>query len=172
MRKENVIRIGGGIMEREKRQEFSARITQANRSELLVIVYEIVQEELTEALAEFEKQELQKFDISLQNAQKFLNELMGTLNYEYEISYQLLSIYRFVNKIIIEARIKRQDKDIEVCIRLLEKLRHAYAEVASKDQAGPMMSNVQKLYSGLTYGKGALSEVSVDVNGGHRGLYA
>ena len=84
----------------------------------------------------------------------------------------MLSIYRFVNKIIIEARIKRQDKDIEACIRLLEKLRHAYAEVASKDQAGPMMSNVQKLYSGLTYGKGALSEVSVDVNGGHRGLYA
>ena len=71
MRKENAIRIGGGIMEREKRQEFSARITQANRSELLVIVYEIVQEELTEALAEFEKQELQKFDISLQNAQNF-----------------------------------------------------------------------------------------------------
>ena len=159
-------------MEREKRQEFSARITQANRTELLVIVYEITQEELREALDAYTKQKMQHFDISLQNAQKFLNELMGTLNYQYKISYQLFSIYRFINKKIVEARLKKQNTDLEECIRLLEKLRVAYAQIASKDMEGPMMANVQKLYSGLTYGKNSLSEVSVDGNGGHRGLYA
>lgn len=159
-------------MEKDRRQEYSARIVQANRTELLVIVYEIMQEELQLALTEYERHNIEGFQLALKNAQKFLNELMGTLDYQYELSYRLLSIYRFINRVIIRDRLKVQTDELEGCIGIIGRIRDAYAQISSKDKEGPVMKNVQQVYAGLTYGKHSLSEVSVDENSGHRGLYA
>lgn len=159
-------------MDKEKRQEYSARVVQANRTELLVIVYEILQEELKQALIEYEKQDMEAFDIALKNAQKFLNELMGTLDYQYELSFRLLSIYKYINKVIIRDRLRGQDAELEGCIGIIGRIHDAYAQISSEDKEGPVMKNVQQVYAGLTYGRHALSEVSVDESNGHRGLYA
>lgn len=159
-------------MEKEKVQEYSTRVVQANRTELLVIVYEILQEELKQALVEYDREDMTAFDVALKNAQKFLNELMGTLDYQYTLSYQLLSIYKFINKVIIRDRLQVQTDDLEGCVRLVENLRKAYAQISTEDKEGPIMKNVQQVYAGLTYGRSALSEISVDESQGHRGLYA
>lgn len=159
-------------MKKEKIQSYSARVAQANRTELLVIMYEIIQEELTTALECFEESDMKGFDIALKNGQKFLRELMGTLNYEYEISYQLMSLYKFVNKTIIEDRIRQQVDHLAECIGIVENIKKGYEEIIKEDTSGPLMENVQKLYAGLTYGKGSLNEISVNVNDGKRGLYA
>lgn len=159
-------------MKKEKIQSYSARVAQANRTELLVIMYEIIQEELTTALDCFEESDMKGFDIALKNGQKFLGELMGTLNYEYEISYQLMSLYKFVNKTIIENRIKQQIDHLAECIGIVENIKKGYEEIVKEDTSGPLMENVQKLYAGLTYGKSSLNEISVNVNDGKRGLYA
>ena len=159
-------------MEKEEKQAYSARVVQANRTELLVIVYEILEGELRQAFTAFEKEDFSGFDIALQNAQKFLNELMGTLNYQFRVSYQLLSIYRFINRTLIECRLKKQRGDLQVCIDMVDKLRSAYAKIAEQDNSAPLMENVQKLYTGLTYGRQTLSEVSVDAGTGRRGFYA
>lgn len=159
-------------MEREKVQEYSTRVVQANRTELLVIVYEILQEELKQALVEYEREDITAFDTALKNAQKFLNELMGTLDYQYALSFQLLSIYKFINKVIIRDRLRVQTEQLEGCVQLVGKLREAYLQISSEDKEGPIMKNVQQVYAGLTYGRSALSEVSIDESQGHRGLYA
>lgn len=159
-------------MKKEKIQSYSARVTQANRTELLVIMYEIIQEELTAALDCFEESDMNGFDIALKNGQKFLGELMGTLNYEYELSYQLMSLYKFVNKTIIEDRIKQQIDHLVECVGIIENIKKGFEEIVKEDTSGPLMENVQKLYAGLTYGKGSLNEISVNVNDGKRGLYA
>lgn len=159
-------------MDKEKRQEYSTRVVQANRTELLVIVYEILQEELKQALIEYEKQDVAAFDMALKNAQKFLNELMGTLDYQYELSFRLLSIYKFINKVIIRDRLQVRVDELEACIGMIGRIHDAYAQIAPEDREGPVMKNVQQVYAGLTYGKHALSEVSVDESNGHRGLYA
>lgn len=159
-------------MKKENIQSYSARVTQANRTELLVIMYEIIQEELTTALECFEESDMKEFDIALKNGQKFLRELMGTLNYEYEISYQLMSLYKFVNKTIIEDRIRQQVDHLAECIGIVENIKKGYEEIIKEDTSGPLMGNVQKLYAGLTYGKDSLNEISVNVNDGKRGLYA
>lgn len=159
-------------MEKKKRQEYAARITQANRTQLLVIMYEMIQEELKQALWEYDQEEMELFDGALKNAGKFLGELMGTLDYKYSVSYELMSIYKFVNKVIIEARLRGQTTNIDRCIQIIENLKVGYEEIVSEDQSGPVMANVQKLYAGLTYGKGALNEISVNVNDSARGLYA
>lgn len=159
-------------MDKEKRQEYSTRVVQANRTELLVIVYEILQEELKQAMIEYERQDITAFDTALKNAQKFLNELMGTLDYQYELSLRLFSIYKFINKVIIRDRLQARDDELEACICLIGRIHDAYAQIVSEDREGPVMKNVQQVYAGLTYGKHALSEVSVDESNGHRGLYA
>lgn len=159
-------------MKKEKIQSYSARVTQANRTELLVIMYEIIQEELTAALDCFEESDMEGFDIALKNGQKFLGELMGTLNYEYVISYQLMSLYKFVNKTIIEGRIRQQIDHLVECIGIIENIKKGFEEIVKEDTSGPLMENVQKLYAGLTYGKASLNEISVNVNDGKRGLYA
>lgn len=159
-------------MDKEKKQEYSTRIVQANRTELLVIVYELLQEDLKHALIEYERQDIRAFDAALKSAQKFLHELMGTLNYQYELSFRLLSIYKFINKVIIRDRLQVRDDELKSCIGLIERIHDAYAQISSEDREGPVMKNVQQVYAGLTYGKHALSEVSMDESDGHRGLYA
>ena len=158
-------------MRKERRQEYSARVVQAKRTELLVIVYEIIQEELELALDCYEE-DMTGFDIALKNAQKFLNELMATLDYQYEIAYQLMAIYKFANKKIIEDRIKKTDDGLEGCIRIFQHLKDGYEGIVSQDDSLPAMENVQKIYAGLTYGKSSLYEISVDVKNGKRGIYA
>ena len=41
---------------------------------------------------------------------------------------------------------------------VLSKLKDAYAKVAAQNPAAPVMSNAETVYSGFTYGKGALAE--------------
>lgn len=159
-------------MKKEKIQSYSARVAQANRTELLIIMYEIIQEELTTALDCFEESDMEGFDRALKNGQKFLGELMGTLNYEYTISYQLMSLYKFVNKMIIENRIRKQANCLVECIGIIDNIKKGFEGIAKEDTSAPLMENVQKLYAGLTYGKASLNEISVNVNEGKRGLYA
>ena len=159
-------------MEKEKIRSYSARITQANRTELLIIMYEIIQEELSVALDCHEESDMEGFEMALKNGQKFLGELMGTLNYQYTISYQLMSLYKFINKTIIEARLRQQTEHLPECVDVIEKIKKGYEGIVKEDTSGPLMENVQKLYAGLTYGKHALNEISVNVNDGQRGLYA
>lgn len=159
-------------MEKNKAQEYSARIVQANRTELLVIIYEIIQEELSLAIEAYNKKDGTLFKVSMKSAQKFLNELMGTLDYRYEVAYNLMSVYKYVNKVIIEDIMKEQIDQISECIDIIGNLKVAYEGIVPQDHSGPVMINVQKVYAGLTYGKGTLNEVSVNENGGNRGLYA
>ena len=159
-------------MRKEKIQNYSARITQANRTELLVIMYEIIQEELSAALNSYEESDMKEFDAALKNGQKFLGELMGTLDYQYTISYQLISIYKFLNKTMIEARLRQQAEHLAECIEIIDNIKKGFEGIVSEDTSGPLMRNVQKLYAGLTYGKGSLNEISVNVHDGKRGLYA
>lgn len=159
-------------MKKEKIQSYSARVVQANRTELLIIMYEIIQEELSVALDCYEESDMEGFEAALKNGQKFLSELMGTLNYQYTISYQLMSVYKFINKTMIEAALKQRMDYLPDCINILENIKKGYEGIVSEDTSGPLMDNVQKLYAGLTYGKDSLNEISVNIHEGKRGLYA
>ena len=159
-------------MKKEKQKDFSTRIVQAGRVESLVIVYEMLQEELREAIENHENRQLDGFEQSMTNAQKILHELMGTLDYSYRISYCLLSIYRFINRVIASGKAGHKVEQLSECIAMIGQLRDAYEKNAKELTEQPMMKNVEKVYAGLTYGRTALSEVTVAESRGTRGLYA
>lgn len=159
-------------MKKEAIKEFTVRVTQASRSELTVILYEMILTELKEAKEAYGQGDLAAFDKELKLAQKYVTELQATLNYSYDISYELLSLYLYVNKRIITAIIRKNPDTLDSAESVLKKLLTGFEGVSNMDKSGPMMRNTQQLYAGLTYGKGYLNETYVDPNNKNRGFIA
>ena len=79
-------------MDRNRQKDFARRISQANKTELVVITYDIIIEEIdcgVKALAQGSREEGRA---ALKSAQKFLGELMSVLDYKFAISKRLLNL--------------------------------------------------------------------------------
>lgn len=159
-------------MNKEAVQSFTARITQASRSELVVILYEITLAKIEEAEKSYKENNLADFDRQLKGAQRCVSELMACLNYSYKLSYDLLSLYLYTNKHIITAILKRNPLTLQYAKTILQDLLVGFEEVSKIDNSGPMMRNTQQVYAGLTYGKGTLNETFIDPSNKNRGFIA
>jgi flagellar protein FliS len=157
-------------MQKEAVQAFTARITQASKSELIVILYEMILTEIKEAEEAFERKDMEAFDKGLKQAQKYLGELRAALDYRYKLAYDLASLYQYVNERIINAMIRKKPDSLKSAVSVLQKLLIGFEGVSREDTSGPMMRNTQQLYAGLTYGKGTLNETYIDPNDGNRGF--
>lgn len=157
-------------MTKEAIQSFTARITQASRSELVVILYEMTISKIEEAEKRYAENNLSDFDKELKGAQRYVNELMAVLDYRYAISYDLLSLYLYTNRHIITAILKRNPDALQNAKEILNKLLTGFEEISKKDTSGPVMKNTQQLYAGLTYGKGTLNETYIDSSNKNRGF--
>lgn len=159
-------------MKKEMIQEISMRVTQASRSELIVIMYEIILREIEYAKEAFDEGDLAAYEKELTQAGRFVNELMGALDYSIGISYQLMSLYIFANKELTTAKMQKQPELLEGVTEIFEKLLIGYKKVSEEDVSGPVMRNTQQVYAGLTYGRGTLNEMYVDGNEARRGYMA
>lgn len=159
-------------MDSEKLRAYTARITQANRSELVVITFDLIIESIEEAKKSFEVADYLIYEKELKRVQKLLNELMGSLDHKFPISRDLFQLYSFANRRVVDALFKRQPELLDTVVSIMEKLRVGFEGVAKEDTSGPVMGNTQKLYAGLTYGKHALDEVFVNANEASRGFKA
>lgn len=85
-------------MTREMKQIFTRRITQANRTQLVVILYDMVLEYLKEAIAAQEIDCIQEYKKAMQCARNCISELRNSLDFNYEISKNLFAIYAFADR--------------------------------------------------------------------------
>ena len=159
-------------MKQEKLNDFSTRITQANKSELVVITYEIIMDSLLFAREECEKENWLSFEKELKRVQKLLHELMGSLDFQFGLSLELMSLYQYCGKCIVKAMYQKDCKEFDAVEGVINRLKVAFEEVAKTDTSGPVMKNTQTIYAGLTYGKHSLNEVFVNVNEANRGFRA
>lgn len=159
-------------MTKEAIHVFTTRITQASKSELIVILYDMALTEIGDARTAYEANDLIAFDKELKKAHKFVNELMATLDYQYSIAYDLLSLYLYINKRIITAIVQRNPVSLNSAETVLNKLLIGFEGVTKVDTSGPMMRNTQQLYAGLTYGKGKLNETYLNPDNRSRGFIA
>ena len=153
---------GCGIMNKESMNKYTVRISQANRTELLVVMYDVILEDLSLAKEKFNDGDVSGFVYDLKHGQRFLCELMDTLDLKYSISHELMRLYIYVNREIINAMIRKDVNLVDNAIMVIEKLRKSYFELSKEDDSAPLMQNVQQVYAGLTYGKGTLNETSLD----------
>ena len=145
-------------MTKEEIQEYTLRITRANRSEMIVIVYDLAINYLELAMKAYDKGEYEVFGANSRYANKCIGDLLEALDFNYEPAYPLMRIYVFISKQISLAPIKRDKKMLEDCARMLKKLRRSFEDIAAQDDSEPLMSNTQDVYAGLTYGRGSLNE--------------
>jgi flagellar protein FliS len=153
-------------------QAYTARVTQASKTEMVVIMYELILMDIEAANTAFQKDDITVFVKEIKHAQKCLSELMSTLNYKYQISYDLMSLYIYVNKILIHAFFNKKADSLSTADSILRKLMTGFEGICKEDTSGPVMQNTQQLYAGLTYGKGTLNEVFIDPREQNRGFRA
>lgn len=159
-------------MEKGRLQEFTFRVTQASRTELIVIMYDVILSDTKEARRVLADGDTAGYERELKHAGRFMNELMGALDYQYDISYELLSLYSFVNKTLVRACVSRDASLLDAADGVIGGLRASFYEVSRQDTAGPVMRNTEQVYAGLTYGKNSLNESSLDPSGMKRGFMA
>lgn len=144
----------------EQIKDFSLRISQCNRTELIVIMDEIIIAYIKGAQDGLMQGEKETFRFQLEKARQFLDELSSSLDMRFEISHELSSLYSYVRKSLILASAKENGENLAQCISIMERLREAFEQVTKNDQSGKMIQGSQKVYAGLTYGPGSnLNEI-------------
>lgn len=156
-------------MTKELKQEFTLKITQANKSQLVVILYEMLLTYIEEAGNAYKKEDRNGFRDGIRKARGCLNELMASLHFEYEPALNLLQLYLYINRELARADIRNSEDELKHVKKIVEKLHNAYEKISEQDTSGPIMSNAQTVYAGLTYGKNTLTE-SLSDQGSNRGF--
>ncbi len=156
-------------MEQTALKSFAYRISQATRGEMVVIMYDVILRDIQDAKSAYDSMDLDEYEKSLKHAQRFINELMGTLDFNYDISIDLRCLYIYAEREIIAAQFKHDAERLEGAIVVIEGLRSAFATISKSDASEPVMTNSQQMYAGLTYGKGTLNETDMLVSGASRG---
>lgn len=145
-------------MTKEQINEFSMRINQSNRTQIVVITYEIILKYLDTAKKSLNNDNIDDFVFNVKKARQFLNQLSSVLDFRYGIAKELMSIYMFANECLIASEVKRKDVNISTVISILSKLKYAFEEVSKQDTSKPLLSS-EKVYEGLTYGRNAKGTV-------------
>ena len=168
-------------MKKERVQEFATRVTQGSKTDLVVIMYDIILEDIAEArriMAAgtgkmlYGTQTREEYKKELLHAARFVSELMAALDFRYRLSYELRNLYVYAHKCLTEAAFSGEMHKLSDVEDMMSGLKTAFAKVAEEDTSGPVMQNSQKLTAGLTYGKGRLNEICVDPNDAKRGFLA
>lgn len=158
-------------MKPESIKTYTRRISLANKSELIVILYDIIEENLSLAEQVAEKGDREELKELISETLPFVKELLISLDMKYELSKNLASLYIYVNRCLSFASINGNINEIKTARKIMNKLSASFREVAKEDTSPPVMGNTEQLFAGMTYGKNlGLSETMVDENAGNRGF--
>lgn len=146
----------------EKKQEFTLKISQANKTQMITILYEIVIDYLESAIQEMSENKENEALRSLQNAQNCIDELIRSVNTGYELGRNLRQIYIFSKKELMVAGATMGSRRIKRVLKNFQALCGAYRELEKYDNTDTLMGNTQKVYTGLTYGRNSMN---VDISG-------
>lgn len=157
-------------MENELKQNFARRLSQCNRGEMIVIIYEIYFAYETDLIQAHQDGDYEKFKNCLRRAQDTIGKLMDSLDFSYEISEQLYALYRYCRQQLAKALYQNRLTGISDAHRIMERLYQSFIKAAEQDHSPPLMSNTQQVYAGMTYGRNDLNENFIEDH--HRGFFA
>lgn len=145
----------------EEMKAYQLRISQAGIADLTLVMLEMEMQWIGEALSAYERQNTEEFITCAEKAQAVQVELMNVMNMENPLSVEVYSVFVYINKILIRAKLKEQPLDLARCSGMLRRYHESFAQIAHTDTGGPVMVQSEKVYAGLTYGSGGLVESSV-----------
>lgn len=158
-------------MTKELKQEYTLRITQANSTQLITILYEMILLYLDEAKGALEAGKKAEYRNAIRKIRGCMNELTESLNLEYEIAHNLLQLYLYINRELVNASMHYDIENLAHVEAVVKPLKEAYSKIEMQNLAGPVMANTQTVYAGLTYGRDNLTENITDP-AANRGFFA
>ena len=135
----------------EKKQEYTRRITQANRTGIIAITYEIALGYMESARGEMAAGNTSGYRIELERAEKCIEQLLLALDHKYAISGNLMRIYNYNLECIRRASYKKDPMLLDEPEKIMRKLGDSFRKLAEQDASGPVMGRVDEVYEGLTY---------------------
>lgn len=149
-------------MTKELKQEYTLKITQANKTQLIAILYEMLMIYTGEAKVACQADNREGFREGIRKARGCVNELLASLNFDYELAMNFMQLYLYVNRELARAEVRNTIEPLENVDKIIKPLHDAYEKLSAMDNSGPVMENVQTVYAGLTYGRNNLIENLAD----------
>ncbi|MCI7322540.1 MAG: flagellar protein FliS [Lachnospiraceae bacterium] len=149
-------------MDDKLKQDFTRRLSQCNSGGMIVIIYEILFTYAQDAKEAFADKDRGKMKESLRKVQRVLDELIGSLDFSYELSNRLYALYTFCKRELARSMYQNSPEGLLEAEKILRRLYDAFVQAASRDTSGPVMGNAQQVYAGMTYGRGQLTESYMD----------
>lgn len=138
-------------MNKEAIKTFSYRISQASKTELVVIMYDMAQEYLKDAIQALNDDDKIGFCNNIRQVKRVIDELSSGLDMQYEIANELFVLYMQADKILIRCLARMDNDGLDKVGNMLNKLRESFYKLSKDDDSGPVLKNVQQVYAGLTY---------------------
>ena len=104
-------------------------VTTASPGELTLMLYNGCLKFLAKAKHAIDDKNIQEKNTNIQKSQAIIAELMSTLNMDIEISKQMLPLYQYMNRRLIEANIKNDTAIIDEVIGLTTEFRDTWKQV-------------------------------------------
>lgn len=154
----------------EQKQQFTRRISNANKTEMIVILYEMVLTYVEDARKALEKQDLDGSRKEIQRAKACVKELQNSVNLENNIAMNYFEIYLFLRRELSKAAVSGNQTALDNVCGIVGEMLETYRKLSRADTSRPIMENTQAVYAGLTYGKNSLNEslTGQDIDRGFR----
>ncbi len=107
----------------------------ASPTELVVMLYEGCIKQLKLAKIHLSEKNYEGANNSFQRAQDIITELVMGLDFNYDIAKELLNIYEFVQRAIIDMNITKDANQVDPVVEILDDLRTAWVEVVKQTRA-------------------------------------
>ena len=139
----------------ELKRDFTLKMTQANRTKMVVLTYELALQYINDAKEASDRDE---FSRGVQHAKNCIDQLRNVLDFSQEIALYLYRIYNYISLLMDKAMIRNKLKPLEEAEGLLTKLHDAFEKIVPLDSSQPEMKNIETVYSGLTYGRKGIKD--------------
>jgi len=111
-------------------------ILTASPMELVVMLYDGCIKQIKLSELHLEAGSYEDANRSLQKAQDIITELSASLDFQYEVSNELVAIYEFILRTLMEINATKETKQIDEVVVILTELRDAWSTVSKTAHTG------------------------------------
>lgn len=104
-------------------------VMMANPMELVIMLYNGAIKQLRLAKMAIEEKDIESANVKLQKAQAIMMELMMGLDLSYGIAQELLKLYEFIHRRILDINVTKNAEDIAPILDILVSLRDTWEQV-------------------------------------------